>query len=246
MLRSKQIRVVILIHFLWIPKGFGENFWERTWEEFASPVTEESKYYFLEGVAFTALVASENMDKEYCDKLQNYTTKKKPLGKFSVVGDLAGQLVPNILYSGVFYWMYKSDEDELSKSRSIKMLKATVYSTAVTNILKYSVRQKRPDSENRDSFPSGHATSAFAFATVVATEHKWYWGVSAFTLAGFVAYSRINDNAHYLHDVLGGAVIGSGYGLGLHYLYKDEKSIIGKTSIVPYRDGLGISYRTDF
>lgn len=70
--------------------------------------------------------------------------------------------------------------------------------------------------------------------------------MGAFTLAGFVAYSRINDNAHYLHDVVGGAVIGTGYGLGLHYLYKDKNSLIGKTAIVPYGDGIGFSYRTIF
>lgn len=223
-----------------------EGFWKQTLEEFTSPVTQESKYYFLEGVAFTAIIASENMDKEYCDRLQNHVVKTKPLGEFSVVGDVAGQLVPNALYAGAFYWAYKANGDELSYWRSVHMFKATVYSAAVTNALKYTVRQKRPDSDNRESFPSGHATSAFAFATVVATEHEWYWGVAAFSLAGVVAYSRINDNAHYLHDVIGGSVIGAGYGLGLHYLYKDKNSLIGKTAIVPYGDGVGFSFRTDF
>ena len=205
----------LMMSMIWYSSVRAEGFLRQTWEEFSSPLTQESRYYFLEGVAFTALIASENMDKEYCDKLQDYTTKKKPLGEFSVVGDLAGQLVPNAIYSGAFYWFYKSNKDEVAYQRSMHMFKATIYSTAVTNILKYTVRQKRPDSGNRDSFPSGHATSAFAFATVVATEHEWYWGAGAFTLAGFVAYSRINDNAHYLHDVVGGAVIGMGYGLGL-------------------------------
>lgn len=237
---------VWVIGTFWCVSVRAEGFWKQTWDEFSSPVTQESKFYFLEGLAFTALIASENMDKEYCDKLQEHTTKTKPLGNLSIVGDLAGQLVPNVIYSGAFYWMYKSTGDELSYNRSIHMFKATVYSSAVTNILKYTVRQKRPDSDNRDSFPSGHATSAFAFATVVATEHEWYWGLGAFTLAGFVAYSRINDNAHYLHDVVGGSVIGAGYGLGLHYLYKDKNSLIGKTAIVPYGDGVGFSFRTDF
>lgn len=47
-------------------RALAEDFWKQTWNEFTSPVTQESKYYFLEGVAFTALIASENMDKEYC------------------------------------------------------------------------------------------------------------------------------------------------------------------------------------
>lgn len=87
------------------------------------------------------------------DRLQEHTTfKTKPLGKFSVVGDLSGQLVPNVV-CGSFLLMYKSDGDELSYNRLMHMFKATVYSTAVTNVLKYTVKQKRPDSDNRDSFP---------------------------------------------------------------------------------------------
>lgn len=238
---------VILLIFLYLPKANAtEGFFRQTWEELTSPVTTESKYYFLEGVLFTGLVASENMDKEYCDKLQVETVKEKPLGGFSIIGDVAGQLVPNAIYTGVFYSLYKFQDDEIAYRRAMHMFKATIYSTAVTNVLKYSIRQKRPDSNNRDSFPSGHATSAFAFATVVALEHEWYWGFGAFSLAGLVAYSRINDNAHYLHDVMGGAVIGAGYGFGLHYLYKDKNSTFAKTSIAPYGDGISFSYKTVF
>jgi hypothetical protein len=37
----------------------------------------------------------------------------------------------------------------------------------------------------------------------------------AYSLAGFVAYSRMNDNQHWLHDVLAGATIGTSYGVGI-------------------------------
>ena len=244
---SRGFVLLILIMIKFLPStSNAEGLAKEVWNDLISPVTQESKYYFLGGVALTALSATENIDTEYCDKVQHETVHNKPLGDFSVVGDVAGQLVPNFLYTGFFYGIYKTYGDEQSYHRSMLMFKATIYSSAVTNVLKYTVREKRPDSNNRDSFPSGHATSAFAFATVVATEHAWYWGVSAFGLAGLVAYSRINDNAHYLHDVIGGAVIGAGYGMGLHHLYKDKSSLIAKTAIVPYGNGVGFSFRTDF
>jgi membrane-associated phospholipid phosphatase len=61
------------------------------------------------------------------------------------------------------------------------------------------------------SFPSGHAASAFAFAT--AAGH----GAVAFdlplrVLATVVAYSRVHTGVHYPGDVLVGALIGGAAG----------------------------------
>jgi membrane-associated phospholipid phosphatase len=57
------------------------------------------------------------------------------------------------------------------------------------------------------SFPSGHATVAFACATVIA------WKVPrlafpAFVLAGAIAWSRVYVGVHWPLDVLGGAALG--------------------------------------
>ena len=57
------------------------------------------------------------------------------------------------------------------------------------------------------SFPSGHAASAFAFATAAGAELP----VLAFPLrclAAAVAYSRVHGGAHYPGDVVAGAVLG--------------------------------------
>ncbi|MDD5100591.1 MAG: phosphatase PAP2 family protein [Syntrophales bacterium] len=58
-----------------------------------------------------------------------------------------------------------------------------------------------------NSFPSGHATTAFALAASLAIFFP-RWRLPLFGLAAVVGLSRIVVGAHYLSDVIGGAYAG--------------------------------------
>lgn len=62
------------------------------------------------------------------------------------------------------------------------------------------------------SFPSGHTSSSFAFATAVFANNK-KWGIGAYVLAALIGFSRIYLGVHYFTDVLAGAVLGIVYGI---------------------------------
>ncbi|OGH85063.1 MAG: hypothetical protein A2294_01580 [Candidatus Magasanikbacteria bacterium RIFOXYB2_FULL_38_10] len=57
------------------------------------------------------------------------------------------------------------------------------------------------------SFPSSHATIAFALATAVFCFNK-PWGILMFVLAILVAWGRVFVGVHYPFDVLAGALLG--------------------------------------
>jgi undecaprenyl-diphosphatase len=57
------------------------------------------------------------------------------------------------------------------------------------------------------SFPSGHAATSFACATVLALALPRY-GLAFFVLAAAIAWSRVYVGVHYPLDVLGGAILG--------------------------------------
>lgn len=57
------------------------------------------------------------------------------------------------------------------------------------------------------SFPSGHATTVFAMATILSL---WYprWTAAWLALAAIVGWSRIALGSHFPSDVLAGAILG--------------------------------------
>lgn len=66
------------------------------------------------------------------------------------------------------------------------------------------------------SFPSGHTSSAFAFAAAVSSETQRWWPGSRWIIgpilyggATLTGVSRIYNNAHWASDVMGGAMIGT-------------------------------------
>jgi membrane-associated phospholipid phosphatase len=66
-----------------------------------------------------------------------------------------------------------------------------------------------PFSTTNDSWPSGHSTIAFALAASVSDEiRSTPVTIGLYSLATLTGWSRMNDNKHWLTDVLAGAAIG--------------------------------------
>lgn len=87
---------------------------------------------------------------------------------------------------------------------------ATAYTTmtALTNIKKYSFKEKRPDSNARNSFPSGHTATVFTGAELMREEYGFDMGIGAYTIAVCVAFLRLYNGRHWLNDVIAGAGVG--------------------------------------
>jgi undecaprenyl-diphosphatase len=74
-----------------------------------------------------------------------------------------------------------------------------------------NVKVRERPSPGDPSFPSGHASQAFAIATFLSMRHpQAAVMIPSFLWAGAVGYARVYLGYHYPSDVLGGMVLGAG------------------------------------
>ena len=116
------------------------------------------------------------------------------------IGDFLAFVVPATAYGSTWYVEDEAGRMEFYKTYGITM--------ATTVALKYTVREKRPDNNDRDSFPSGHTASAISGAVFVHKRYGLSYALPLYAGAIYTGYSRIHVNRHHPRDVAAGAVIG--------------------------------------
>lgn len=224
-----------------------ETFWTGIKNDFLAPVNDlTGRKILIGGMGLSAGLVLTRDVTSY--PLQKETVKQRPMGSACELGNLAGQMYPAVLYIvGIEAYSYFAKDPEAHEFAKV-MLKTTLYSSVVTAVLKATIREPRPgDPNDKASFPSAHATRAFAFAATVNELHGSAWGIPAYIMATGVAYSRMNDNRHYVHDVLAGAAIGASYGISIAQRHKNKnKTSNTDIAAIPTGDGLALTFRYSF
>jgi membrane-associated phospholipid phosphatase len=102
---------------------------------------------------------------------------------------------------------------------------AVIVNGVYTTALKSLTTRTRPDGSDRLSFPSGHTSTAFAWATVAQSHYGWKVGAPSYLAAATIGFSRISKSKHHLSDVLAGAALG----------YVTGKTVVRVNGKVPSR-----------
>ncbi len=97
----------------------------------------------------------------------------------------------------------------------------------IVNATKFSVNEKRPDSNANNSFPSGHTATAFMGAELVRKEYGNAYGTGAYAFATGIAFLRLYNDRHWLNDVIAGAGVGILSTRVAYWLLPWERKLLG-------------------
>lgn len=148
--------------------------------------------------------------------VHDYFAGHNRLGSAGRLGDrILGTGIPGALagIGMVVYGLAGDSPHELDAGEA--HLEGLAATAAYTWVLKLSVRRPRPDSRNRLSFPSGHASTVFASAASTMDMYGPAAGIPVLALGVYTGLARLGSNAHHLSDVLFGAALG--YAVGHAY-----------------------------
>ena len=186
-----------------------------------SPLRWESSDWLKAGAFAAAMVVLGREDqaidlaiqKNHSSQTESASSTVTPFGSYAAVAASVAALG-----SG---WILR--DDHLRDTGRDAIEAEVIAAGIVTPLLKTITGRLRPsqgsDSDEfktfsgNQSFPSGHATEAFAVASVFAARSQgWVVPVVSYTLASMVGLARIHDHAHFASDVFAGAVIGTTIG----------------------------------
>ena len=115
----------------------------------------------------------------------------------------AGDVLRFAMPAGVVaYELWRGDTEgawQFGKSWAVTM--------GAAEVLQRTTHVERPDRSNDHSFPSGHASHAFAAATYMHRRHgieeAWPW----YAAASYVGWTRVHAHRHRWGDVAGSALL---------------------------------------
>jgi len=145
------------------------------------------------------------------DEVQDYFADHRYHTLADAGQTLGGGLLVGSLTAGLFGAGRVARGDRF-RAATYDLSQAILVNGAWTFALKTTIRRQRPDGGDRLSFPSGHASNAFATATVLSRHYGLETAVPAYTVAGLIAVSRMAKSVHHLSDVVFGAAFGYGVG----------------------------------
>jgi membrane-associated phospholipid phosphatase len=150
------------------------------------------------------------------------------------------------LLLGATGWIYArglQNQDEGMREIALTSAEGMAVGGLVTAAAKFAFGRARPN-ENRGpfafgqhgrSFASGEATPAFALAAGISEygSNHWYVALPAYGAAAAVGLARMGEDAHWLSDVVGSALIGVASTKLLLQLHRQRAGHGHRVQIIP-------------
>ena len=183
----------------------------------AEPPSRRTVEWYHLGAGLGLVALATLVDEPLRDELQAHRTggKDDVARVFRQMGEpeIYGTIGLGTLAIGVI-----SGDDRITRAGG-RISSGLLVAAATTTFFKQALGRGRPSHfsdayrfrpfSGRDAWPSGHATMAFALAASVSDEvRSTPVTITLYSAATLTGWSRMNDNRHWLSDVLAGAAVG--------------------------------------
>jgi membrane-associated phospholipid phosphatase len=231
------------IHYPELNKAYIKSYYYDTRDFIISPMKWQKRQWIELGVVTCATTIAFTQDTriwEYFEAHQSQTADNLSKYVFEPFGDIK---VSSVLI-GSLYIGGRLAKNKRITGTSLVAAKSLFVSAVFAKIVKELTHRyydeetglpvwDGPFSDSKySSFPSGHATVAFSFATVFALEYKSTIWVPAllYTLATGTAIERLYNNNHWASDVIVGAALGFVTG---RFMWKQSRKTGNRLVILP-------------
>ena len=216
---------------------------------FTAPLRWDEQDWLYFGGALVAIASAHQYDEQVRD---HFATGSKAILNGGQDANSLRDAVPTLALiagTGVSAWFLRDSDGYLE---TWSLLEAGVFSSATAEILGYAGGRERPDAttspnqwrKGGDSFPSLHASAAWAVGTVFAEsgndEYRWLRRILGYSVAVGTTYVRVRENVHWLSDTVAGSALG--IATARFVLNREDNPNHISLSFQPMKDGWQIAY----
>ena len=162
--------------------------------------------YVILAIGGAAAAAAHPLDDNIVKGVKDKDGLRKAFAPGKYIGAVYTQASVGLGMYVIGRYFMKPQSNRLSHL-GFDIVRGLVLSQALTQGVKYATQRDRPTGECC-AFPSGHASAAFATASVLERHFGYRGAWPTFVIGGYVAASRLFDNRHFLSDVVFGSALG--------------------------------------
>jgi membrane-associated phospholipid phosphatase len=133
--------------------------------------------------------------------------KAQGSSSYTKIGNVSGTGYTQAGVAVGTYAIGKLTHDDVAIHIGSDLIRGQLLNGIFTESLKIGVNRTRPTG-SAYSFPSGHTSASFTTAAVLEAHFGWGVGAAAYAAAGFVGWTRLRDDQHWLSDVAFGSAMG--------------------------------------
>jgi len=185
-------------------KGGASGLLNDVWSDYRQFISvETAEWLAVGGVAALSVHGADEAIREELQDPEASLTQSLQLDGGAQYGNLAAQVPLAVAWWTIGHAVGSSRGAAAGRD----LLRAQLSALSWTYVIKYAADRTRPNGDPR-SFPSGHASAAFATAMVLQSHYGWKIGLPAFAAATYTGVSRLTVNKHWASDVTFGAALG--------------------------------------